>query len=383
MTMRRARFALAAALGLAVILPATALAARIWLLTATPLTLTAGVSTAVTLNATDLGGSGGGDEISCIRIQVPTTFSISAVSILSVRGDSSGPAWQAWTVVWPGGSLVAIKDPADNFPLVGSSPPNDQAVFQITGTAAAIGAMTWTGDAADKPGGASSTDCGSGDFPAMPLAFTVLPSLSPTPTPAATPAPTPAPTPQPTPAPTPTPGPTRTPTPAPTAPVSTPPPQVTSRPPGTTPPSGSPSPPPPSVDPGVSEPSGSAAPEPSPDGPRPTPSPTRPTPAGAGSGLTRGGGGLTVALGDDPGGGSNDGEADFGGMDGALASALEGLPGGLVAWSYPALVLSVPGLLLVFAVIAQMAGALAWVPVVRRALGGVGLSRRRARGPRS
>lgn len=70
-------------------------------------------------------------------------------------------------------------------------------------------------------------------------------------------------------------------------------------------------------------------------------------------------------------------------MDGALASALESLPGGLVAWSYPALVLSVPGLLLVLAVIAQMAGALAWVPVVRRALGGVGLSRRRARRPRS
>jgi hypothetical protein len=52
------------------------------------------------------------------------------------------------------------------------------------------------------------------------------------------------------------------------------------------------------------------------------------------------------------------------------------IPGGVLAWSYPALVLGVPGLLLIVAVIAQAAGALAWVPIVRRTLGGVGLRAR-------
>jgi hypothetical protein len=43
----------------------------------------------------------------------------------------------------------------------------------------------------------------------------------------------------------------------------------------------------------------------------------------------------------------------------------------------PALVLSVPGLLLVIAVLAQAAGALFWLPVAQRWLGGFGIRRRR------
>lgn len=69
------------------------------------------------------------------------------------------------------------------------------------------------------------------------------------------------------------------------------------------------------------------------------------------------------------------------GLDGALVSALQELPGGVLAWSYPALVLGVPGLLLVAAVLAQAAGALAWVPVVRRTLGGFGLRTRKRTNP--
>ena len=51
--------------------------------------------------------------------------------------------------------------------------------------------------------------------------------------------------------------------------------------------------------------------------------------------------------------------------------------GGLVVWAVPALVLSVPGLLLLLAVLAQAAGGLLWLPVARRWLGGFGLRRRR------
>jgi hypothetical protein len=42
-------------------------------------------------------------------------------------------------------------------------------------------------------------------------------------------------------------------------------------------------------------------------------------------------------------------------------------------WAVPGLVLSIPGLLLVLAIAAQAAGALAWLPLVRRRIGGFGL----------
>jgi hypothetical protein len=41
----------------------------------------------------------------------------------------------------------------------------------------------------------------------------------------------------------------------------------------------------------------------------------------------------------------------------------------MLAWSYPAAVLVVPGLLLIVAIAAQALGALAWIPIVRRKLG--------------
>jgi hypothetical protein len=52
-------------------------------------------------------------------------------------------------------------------------------------------------------------------------------------------------------------------------------------------------------------------------------------------------------------------------FDAGMAAAFDGF-----AWQVPALVLSVPGLLVVFAVGLQVLGALAWVPLVRRRLGG-------------
>jgi hypothetical protein len=54
--------------------------------------------------------------------------------------------------------------------------------------------------------------------------------------------------------------------------------------------------------------------------------------------------------------------------------------GGLIEWAVPALALTVPGLLLLLAVLAQAAGGLLWLPMVRRWLGGFGLRRRRSTG---
>jgi hypothetical protein len=70
------------------------------------------------------------------------------------------------------------------------------------------------------------------------------------------------------------------------------------------------------------------------------------------------------------------GRGDLGPIDGLGDVGIVGL-GGLVIWAVPALVLSVPGLLLLLAVLAQAGGALLWVPVARRWLGGFGLRRRR------
>jgi hypothetical protein len=65
------------------------------------------------------------------------------------------------------------------------------------------------------------------------------------------------------------------------------------------------------------------------------------------------------------------------GLDGALVSMLQALPGGLLVWGYPAVALGVSGLLLIAAVTAQAMGASAWLPIVRRGLAGIGVRRRR------
>ena len=49
---------------------------------------------------------------------------------------------------------------------------------------------------------------------------------------------------------------------------------------------------------------------------------------------------------------------------------------GSVDWAVPALALTVPGLLLILAVLAQAIAGLVWLPVVRRWLGAFGLRRR-------
>ena len=47
---------------------------------------------------------------------------------------------------------------------------------------------------------------------------------------------------------------------------------------------------------------------------------------------------------------------------------------GLLVWAVPSFALAVPGLLLLLAVLAQVLGAAAWLPVVRRKLGAFGFA---------
>jgi hypothetical protein len=203
-----------------------------------------------------------------------------------------------------------------------------------------------------------------------------------------TPAPTPTPVPTPTPTPVPTPTPPPTPTPVPTLPlpslplpslpvptlpapsvIPTPAPTVSARPtptaaPTPTPaPAGSPTPPP-------TEPSNS------PSLPVASASATEPS-AGPGGSPASGAGGSGA-------GPAPSGPADpfvVGGAGGSVVDPLGDIDvvgfGGFIDWAVPALVLSVPGLLLVIAVLAQTVGAVLWVPIVRRWLGGVDERRRR------
>lgn len=100
------------------------------------------------------------------------------------------------------------------------------------------------------------------------------------------------------------------------------------------------------------------------------------TGAGGGSGGSSGGSGKTpdrfVVAGADTG-------PDGAGRDladvllgASLALALDGFD-----WQIPGLVLSVPGLMVVVAVMLQLGGGLAWLPVIRRKLGTFGPARRR------
>lgn len=205
--------------------------------------------------------------------------------------------------------------------------------------------------------------------------------------------PTPPPTPTPAP-PTPTPAPTAAPTPAPTAaatarPSPSPTPRATSspRPTSSAPPTPTATPVPgtvatarPSADPSA-DPSATPAATPSatPTGPAPAPV----VPGGPGSGPA----GPSPEV--DPSPGAEPGEdprphwsddlvvgARLGPFDDLLDLRTLGF-GALFEWAVPALVLSVPGLLLLLAILAQSLAGVLWLPVVRRSIGGFGLGRRR------
>ena len=385
--------------------PQHALAARLWTLVGSPLTASMGVQTSVTLDVQNIGGDGGGDEIGCVQIDVPSSFSIASVAVVSVKGQTSAAVhgWQASTAPIAGGVRATFQNPADDNVLVGL-PAGHRAVFRISGTPGSLGIVTWTGRAHDKPG-SGDDDCGSGTFPTLSVALTVaLPPLLPTPTPTPAPTPTPTPTPAPTPAPTPrpTPAPTPRPTPAPT-PVSTSPlptlplptlPTFTLPPLLPTPTPATTARPSASVDPGGGA-SPSAAPTRPPDGSAVSPSPgssSAPPPGGTVGGVpgpggpagAPGAGGGAPGAGGGSGGGSDaDGPVFLIGGDGpeaivpVVGAEFAGFEG--IDWAVPALTLTVPGLLLMLAVLAQLTMGAIWLPVARRWLGAFGLGRRRGK----
>lgn len=349
--MRRARSAAvtcAAVLALVVSSPVLA-ALRAWTIDASPRTLEVGKSTNVDLTVTNVGTGGGGEEIGCVTVLIPGAFDLSSASITSLP---SGYKWKASVSGASGSSRMALFQ-SEQGRLVGGS-AQEQAGLRVKVTADTAGTHTWTATAYNDK------NCNGGQFPAVGLTITGVatqptPTQTPTPRPTATPRPTPAPTPVPTSPPKPdqTPGPTPAPTPD-STPVASPRPTPS--------PTASPAPTP--------VPTAGSTPRPS-RGPDPVGAGVPAAPSASPSGAP------------DPSATSRDrvlriehDEAKPIELSFAAASAGFG-----IAWIVPSLVLTLPGLLLVLAVLAQAVGGVLWLPIVRRRIGSFSFARRSSSEP--
>ena len=315
-----------------------------WTISASPASVDKGAASDVSFTATNVPG---GSSLGCIRLQPPSVFTVNSVVVDSVSGSRN---WTADPPVAGSGSTLIVVHAVTKADVV--KVDGDIVRFHVRVTGTAVGSYAWPADSRD------AENCKSGiDTDSVTVAIV-----------AGSPPSTPAPTPRPTRAPTPTPRPTSKPTPKPTtrptsAPAPTPRPEVTA---GPTPrataaPTHAPA--------GTNSPSGTPTTPPS--TPKPTPSP-RPA-VGASTADAGGGGSRPVAnAAVDPFRVLGRGDAPSGVDPQLVSSTLMRLDGALV-WAVPSLVLTVPGLLLLVAICAQLAGAAAWLPVVRRKLGAFGI----------
>src|SRR3954452_20493686 len=78
------------------LLPAAGVAlasSRAWTIDASPATGMAGNQVTVTFTVQNTGSNSGGDEMTCVRLSSPTSLSVDAASVVSVKGAASGTGW--------------------------------------------------------------------------------------------------------------------------------------------------------------------------------------------------------------------------------------------------------------------------------------------------
>jgi hypothetical protein len=279
-----------------------------WQVAVSPTVLTEGVPTDVSVTVTD-----GSETIGCFVLDLPAGFTVVGASVSSVP---SGDVWSA-VVAGSGPTRVTFGTTTNPWRLSGGA----QGVFDVSVIATASPLPAWTATAY-KSFTVDSTQLAGGPLVA-PGAFTILPA--PTPTPISTPAPTDTPGPSP--------GPTGTPTAAPTAANSGP---IVSAPPEPT---------------QTASPSASASTGPIAGGSA-APTLARPSVVAPAAGD-----GTSLDVGALPAGGTVQ-------LDNQAVGGI-----GMFAWIVPGLFLSLPGLLLLFIVLAQGSLATVFVPVTRRVLG--------------
>jgi hypothetical protein len=305
-----------------------------WTITRTPSSVTQGVATNISFTATNISG---GSDLGCVHLQAPSAFTVNVVVVDSVSGsrnwttDAPSAGTSGSTILW-----VHAVTKADVIKVNG-----DTATFHVQVTGTTVGSYTWPVDSRDDEKCKSGIDSASVSVSIVAGA----PTLTPAPT--ATPKPRPSPTPTPT-----------------QSPVSNP----TATPRATTRPSATPAGDGPvaSSDRGLQSSSPSASPSIS--GSHASSGIGAPPPPPEVRGYAAGSDRFTVGL-----GGPDQGPA----IDQSIVTSSLRTWGGLLVWAVPSLVLSVPGLLLIVVIAAQVAGAAAWLPVVRRTLGVFGIGRRR------
>ena len=326
--------------------PMAASAVVIWTLVGSPLTAQAGVPTTFTLTATneDLLSS-----IGCVVVSTTSNFDVGSTAITNGL---------PWTIdVTDSHTKVTVRSTT-----TGAALGLLQSVrFTVRATPLDSGAWSWSGTAYQD------INCGGSPLLGIQAVAIVVTAAAPTPSPA--PTATPGATSSPAPTAAPSAPPTNPPTPAPTA-RSTP--RLSPSPgPGATPPPtlAGPSVPPISTPiPSGSAPAASTLPTASP-GPAASSGPsTSAPPAGGAIGPPR------PSSGPAPGGGVLPGDAftiraSRIRIDGVPGTTGFGAPAFLVL-SLPAILFSVPGmLLLILAILAQATGGVLWLPLVRRQLG--------------
>lgn len=337
----------------AVLSSGLAVAAAGWTVTPTPTSVQAAVQTLVSVTVVNTSST---EVIGCVRLSIPSpAFTVMATSITAVAPG------RTWSVSSSPGALATIVTANANGGGASLRPKTGRNTVGIGVTVLGTipGTHTWTATAFGAQACSAGSSLGLTASPTVTITLLPVPTPTFVPTPRPTPVPTTPPTPRPTPQataePTKEPDPTKPPTES-STPSATPDPGVSAE---------------PSVEPGSSPVAGSSPPA----SPGPTPGGSAQPSGSPGGSDDRGVAGLRV------GGGGEEGDGPggpIGGIGDAATDALVGLPGGLLVWSYPGLVVGVPGLVLLLAVGAQAVGALAWLPVVRRKLGGFGIRRQRA-----
>jgi hypothetical protein len=352
----RRLIALLAAALVAVGLPASVSAeSLLWTLVASPLTASTGVQTTFTLTATNTDPAAlliSDSEIGCILVDVPSNFTIGGAT---VTASNAGGGWHIDAIT---GNRVKIHTDSGGERLE----TFDWVRFTITATASSTGSLSWNSRAyRDQNCGGAGALLG-----VPPIVVVTGPAVTPTPTP------TPVPTPKPSPKPTPRPTPTSTiplPIPLPSLPL----PSLPLPSPSTGLPSvGATASPSASPRGGFPTPRLTATPNPSPVGPPAAASPSAPS-DGAGAppaGPTQGRGGTGTPIGvvtatvgrDVPRLAFDPAELD-------IDFESVGLLSGTTVWLVPTATFAIPAVLLLLFVALQAAGALAWVPAVRRLSG--------------
>lgn len=312
-------------------------AALLWTLTATPLTATTGVSTTFSLTATNedpLALLDSSARIGCIMLHVPDNF---AIEWAAASSSNTGNTWEAFVL---SNNRVKVRTTSGGDRLS----TLDWVRFNVKAMPMSTGSLAWNANAY------RDQDCGgTGSLLGVPPVVVVTGAdVTPSPTASPSPTPTPSPTPKPSKAPktpkptasatpTPTPKPTATPTAAPSAAATQ------------TPTPLAPATPPPQTPASSTSPSPSPSPVPEETDAQPTaqPSPTGESEQGAG-----------VPVPPRP----PDAEAV------SVSLGPLGLLGSIDVWAIPGVIVGVPGLLLIFIAL-QGAGALAWIPAIRRLRG--------------